>query len=179
MAPFTKQIKKNCIQKILSLFVLLFFINGVVFSQSIQREVFSSAGNYNSTTTFSLQSNIGELMSSTFTNTTAVLSQGFVQSDQLFTNLASIDFSLVYGNAFPNPVADNLSIEFYALDCSDVVIEVYDILGKMQILETSNGFLNEKYRCDLNFNKITSGIYFVRVSSLKNNYSQIFKVTKA
>jgi hypothetical protein len=149
-----------------------------MFSQSIQRFAFSTSGS-NGFGPSSIQSNIGELMVNTYSNASNFLSQGFVQNDQLSINVNTVGFNVIHGNAFPNPVSENLTVELNALDCSDVIIEVYDIMGKQQLAETKMSVNNGKHNYELNFGSIVSGIYFVRVFSAKNQFSQVFKVTKA
>lgn len=148
-----------------------------VFSQSIERYVFTSAGS-NRSGPSSIQSNFGELMINTYSNSSNILTQGFVQNDQLTINVYSAAPNVLEVKVFPNPVISNLTVEFNAIYCADIAIEVYNALGEKQIYESNYSFLNEKYLCDLNFDKIMSGIYFVRMSSVKNQFNKVFKITK-
>ena len=178
MYSITEVIKNTCIQKVLAFCTMFFLLQITAFSQSIQREVFSSAGNFNSTASFSLQSNIGELMVETYTNSSNILSEGFDQNDPLPLGVNAIDFKIIDGRAFPNPVVSALNIELNIVESSDVLIEVLDVLGKKQSVPLQVFSLNGKSYYELNLENINAGVYFVKITGSKNQFNQTFKITK-
>jgi hypothetical protein len=78
---------------------------------------------------------------------------------------------------YPNPVSDQLNIEFYLPENSKVTIEVYDIVGRKSITimeETElSGFQNIEWNIASNSEFIfQNGIYFI---NLKTENSSVFK----
>lgn len=69
-------------------------------------------------------------------------------------------FDLKELKAYPNPTLDKLRVE-YSLSID--LVEVYDSVGKLQFTSKPN---SETFEVD--FSKLSSGIYFVNVSSGKN-----------
>ena len=77
-------------------------------------------------------------------------------------------------NVYPNPFNVNINVDFYLKEKSTVSLEVYDLLGeKISVLETAS--LNEgKYHYifgNLQL-KLSPGIYFVKLTSNENVYTQ-------
>ncbi len=157
--------------------IILLFCCTLIFSQSIQRSTsFSSSGSYANIGSLQLQSNIGELMITTYSGTQNMLSQGFVQPDQLILTLSDNNTNTIEAKVFPNPVINRLFIEINTVD--NYTIEVYDVLGKKQIIDVAMGQSGSKQNFELNFEAINSGIYFVRITSLHNQLNKIFKIYK-
>jgi type IX secretion system substrate protein len=147
------------------------------FSQSIQRYAFTSSGS-NMTGSSSIQSNIGELMADTYTGSGFMLSQGFVQNDQLSVNIDNAGFIQLNGNAFPNPVISELTVELNFSDHSDLIAEVSDVLGKKQQMSIRKTSYSGKCNIELDFQSMPPGVYFVRMYSAVNRFNQVFKITK-
>jgi len=66
----------------------------------------------------------------------------------------------------PNPAISNTTFEFIIPTKSEVVIEVYDINGRLMNTLVNDEFLEGKYTIDLNVSDLANGTYFV---SLKSN----------
>ena len=160
-----------------SLIVGLICLSNSIFSQAIQRgTIFSSAGHYGTSSNLQLQSNIGELMTNTFSNQT-ILTQGFVQPEPpivTFTN----NYQNIDGVAYPNPVSSVLYLVLNNIINSELNIEVFDMLGNKQIVEIKNEDFLSKSQYQLHFEKFDSGIYFVRIVSQDNKLNKTFKVNK-
>jgi hypothetical protein len=178
MYGIAKLIGLNCIQKIVSICAMLFFFNVSSFSQSIQREVFSSAGNFNAASSIYLQSNIGELIIETYENSNIIVSQGFEQNDPLPLGLNSSEFNIVEGKVFPNPMFSDLNIVLDFIDTTDLVIEVFDVKGEKQVFNLQKVSLIGKIHYELHFENIGVGLYFVVITGEKNQFNRTFKITK-
>ncbi len=150
----------------------------VTFSQTIQRSsVFGCAGNYSNIGTLQLQSNIGELMADTYAGSQNIFTQGFVQPEVPTATKIEQNVSGQESNVFPNPVIDKLNVQLGITDLSDVKIEVYDVLGKIQVISISNNSDNKK-NYQLDFDQLNSGFYFIRIISVKSQFNKTFKVNK-
>lgn len=156
--------------------VILFFSCTEIFSQSVQRStVFSSAGNYSDLGTLKLQSNIGELMVDTYNNSQNIFAQGFIQPETFIsTIIEQTPDALGDGKVYPNPVNDKLYIQLTLVNKFDVKIEVYDVLGKLQMIDISNS--DKNYELDVE--QLNPGIYFIKISSSDNQFGKIFKINK-
>ncbi len=92
----------------------------------------------------------------------------------------SVDEEIAEFSIFPNPVIDNLNISFVA-NANQSIIEISDIQGNIiyhQIMETSiNNSANLSLRiANLNGNKISSGVYLVKITSGKQTSTEKFVV---
>lgn len=68
-------------------------------------------------------------------------------------------------NIFPNPVSDKLTLESSGELNSQLTIELFDLSGKrLQTLKIKEGRVNQ----EIDMSYLTSGIYFLKVSSLKD-----------
>ena len=155
--------------------IILFLNCADLFSQSLQRySAFSCSGDYSNIGTLQLQSNIGELMADTYIGSQNIFTQGFVQPEAPITTKIKEIVNTGEANIFPNPVSDKLNVQLGLIEVSDIKIEVYDLLGKVQILSISDD--NKNY--ELNFEPLNSGIYFMKISSVKSKFNKIFKINK-
>jgi hypothetical protein len=103
--------------------------------------------------------------------------QGFVQPEPvILTSIPSL--SGMGGNVYPNPVINNLVVQIYFADCSDLKIEVFDVLGKKQLFKREENQFNGYVNYELNFQSFSAGIYFVRVVSERNQFNKTFKINK-
>ncbi len=160
--------------------IVLLHVSVFVFSQNIERSsYFSSTGNYKNSGTLQLQYNIGELMSDSYTGAQNMMTNGFVQPEPSLS--VSVGTVINSGNCvlYPNPVSGNLFVLLELQDYSDVTSEVFDVLGKKQLTEMISNNNKGKYTGELNFEKLSSGIYFVRIISAKNQFNRTFKVSKS
>jgi len=163
------------------LFLLaLFGIQSFAYAQFIERDAyFSAAGHYADIGTLKLQSNIGELMSATYSDLTqSMLTQGFVQPEQPVITGLSPKAPGISASVYPNPVSGTLFIQLNTADPTSVKIEVYDVLGKLLLSQTGNDAKAGQNTYSLDLEKFIPGIYFVRIASSENKFSTSYKVNK-
>jgi hypothetical protein len=70
---------------------------------------------------------------------------------------------------FPVPAQNNITIDFYADQNSDVRLEVYDVIGNLIYSENSE-VTNNYYKNDIDLSGFTDGTYFVKL--FQNNKLQ-------
>ncbi len=158
--------------------IVLFFVSSFLLSQTIQRSSMqSSAGSYGSFGTLEVQSNIGELMFETYSDSQNMLTQGFVQPEPFLTTTI-IESSSFQAKIFPNPVSDYLFVEFDKFYGEELIIEIYDILGKKLLINQTNRSTPSASKLELNFQNLSSGFYFLRMTSSKNKIVNTFKISK-
>ena len=74
---------------------------------------------------------------------------------------------------FPNPVADDIGIQFFSSNNETVIIEVYDVVGKL-IASISSAVLEGDNLFTLNIPAIASGIYMLNVKTKSKFISKKF-----
>ena len=166
------------ISKIVYFLIIFLSFDCNLFSQNIERFVFSSAGNSNAISSLILQSNIGELQIGTFSNSSYLLTQGFLQNNPVSVGLNDSELEPIVSNFFPNPVSSDLYIEFIDAGLNDFVVEVFDILGSEQKKTFEMNVLDRKLIFHFNLTNYNSGLYFVKIGSSKKEYNKTFKITK-
>ena len=161
-----------------SITIILLTLSLQVFSQSIQRGTdFSSAAHYGTTTNLQVQSNIGELIVNTI-GTQTLLTQGFVQPEPPVVTSSNNYNTTFEGVAYPNPVTNNLYVDLNCDSNNDITIEVFDILGNLQIIDIVKTTFLGKSHFEFNCKNLDSGVYFVRINSQKNQLNKTFKINK-
>lgn len=76
---------------------------------------------------------------------------------------------------FPNPVNDKLSLTYFLSQTSEVKIDLYDMLGSKIANIISERQSSGKHDSQYNFDQLSNGIYFLKLSS--GDASQIIRFT--
>ncbi len=158
---------------------LLFICTYTLFSQSVEPTVYSSNGGSFIIPQGSIAWTIGEPISETYTTTTNVATMGFHQPVGLLTGLAEETAGNSSILLYPNPVADELNLNFTGLKDGSYTIVIYDAQGKLiytgqKELSTSNSQSEI-----IKLTEAANGNYFISIVSTKNNYSKSIKFIKS
>ena len=137
--------------------------------QSISQQVINFNGGFGANANNSITWSVGEMATQTFTTSSNILTEGFLQPDTSVTTY----INPIFANAgqisvYPNPVRDILNIR-----ADNIIIEkaaMYDMLGK-PVLELSN-------TKTIPVATLAKGMYLLYVKDDAGNTVQIFKVTK-
>lgn len=147
-------------------------------SQSIERYVFSTSGSEGTDGSLIIGSNIGELMSESYIDASAILTQGFIQPEgDLFTIIENY-WNDATASVFPNPFAGSLFVELKLAICDDLEVRVTNILGQTVYPLIKKNISGNECNMELSFDSYKSGLYFIKVESVKNGYRKTFKVSK-
>jgi hypothetical protein len=143
-------------------------------AQSFTPDVIGSAGTYVASVSGSMSWTIGEVMTETYSSGGNSFTQGFQQPDT--TGILSVrDFPMENISIYPNPVADNLTIDF-ANAPGDHVICIYDMTGQLISQETiSYG----AQRMEISFGGYANGFYLLKILNMKSNVISSYKINKA
>ncbi len=146
-----------------TLLILLFPI--IVYSQSIERQVISSVGNYVENINGSLSYTIGEPVMILGSNGSNALTQGFQQPNVVLTTTNGSDCSFFF---YPNPMKDIMSIKSTVTEKS---FEIFDVIGR------SYGFFT-KVNNEIDVSFLSGGMYFIRVNcdTQKAQYHKFIKL---
>lgn len=150
----------------------------LVLAQSVQLSptVIASAGNYSEAGNISLSWTLGEVAVTTLSQGDLVLTQGFQQSFLTEVGFA-MDPILWKIIAYPNPVNDELRIQFDVPDPTDFLVEIQDVTGRL--------LSQEQYKqvfpgdvIPVNMSSYKEGMYFFRISTNDRKQVRVISITK-
>lgn len=116
---------------------------------------------------------VGQLVYTTNTGSTGNVAQGVQQSYAISTvgiKETTLNISLT---AFPNPTADNLTLQISDYNNEKLSYQLLDMLGK----QLSNGQITAQ-QIQINMNSLPPATYFVNVVNQENKKVQSFKIIK-
>lgn len=165
-------------KKIIPLVISFFFSFQLASSQGIELSptVIASAGNYSEAGGISLSWTLGELAVTMLEQGDIVLTQGFQQSflKDVGFGLHPINWQIA---AYPNPVVDNLRIQFDMPETRDFIIEIQDIHGRVisqqQHLQVLSGNV-----ITVEMSSYSYGVYLFRISTTDRQQSRVLGITK-
>lgn len=118
----------------------------------------------------------------TTTNGSVILTQGVLQPfvDKDLQSIPIMGFTKEEVKVYPIPVNTLLQFDLYSRDTGNVVIQLYDLLGR------TLGLRNFQYNTlpmnqQINFAKYASGTYFLRISLYSNGFlkkNSVYKIIK-
>jgi hypothetical protein len=169
-------LKNIKIMKMKYLIILLaIFMATNCLSQSISRQVIGSAGADMSNSDATLSWTIGEPVIESFSADDYILFQGFhigplsaQISDNLSENFTSFDVTF-----YPNPVNDQLVIEFDELREKNSILQLFSITGKMII---SKKLSARSRRETINLSSFNSGTYFFKI--IHDKKEEVYTIIK-
>lgn len=135
-------------------FIILFTIN--LFSQ----DVISSQGDSYTDSSASIDFTIGEVVTSTVSNSERSLTQGFHQTNWSFVSIEN-HVPSYEAIVFPNPTEDFLNIK--AISFKNVNYSLFDEMGKLVF----NGTLYSE-KTSLDVSKLHTGLYSLVLNSPEN-----------
>ena len=158
--------------------VLLFLIcSPSLQAQFLSPQAVSSGGGYSEGTGLSLSYTIGEIAVQTLTGSSLVLTQGFQQPSNLGTFVQKGLYPDWQVKTWPNPVARDLFMQFGPGIQTDLILETYDLTGKLHIVRKIEAPLNSHpYTLDLSH--LNQGIYFLNIRTVDYSVQRIVKIQK-
>ena len=164
-------------------FLTLFLLGSAYsgYSQvSLSQSVISSTGNFYSTSSSNYSYTAGEVVVSTQSSGSFVFTQGFHQPSfvSTSTNIQEYADANLSVSIFPNPTADNISIEITSEKEIDLNIEIVDMLGKVvgKVKQLDQFIGHSVYQCELG--GFSSGLYFIKISSTNDQFNKTIRVQK-
>lgn len=137
-----------------------------------QHHVFSSSGNHFVNSTINVSWTIGEVFTESLFKSEYALNLGFQQ------NLTKIESGLIEHNnlslrLYPNPIVEKLTVETNNLFESGSSWLLVDLQGRAILSD-----LISETIFTIDFDNLTSGIYFLKIISPDKRLSSINKITK-
>ena len=116
---------------------------------------------------------VGQVVYTTNTSISGTVSQGVQQPFEIFSigiNETGLNISLL---VFPNPTADNLTLQVSDYNSEKLSYQVFDLQGKL----LKNGQI-ETQQTQINTGNLASATYFIHVLNKENKKVQSFKIIK-
>ncbi len=173
---FEEILKK--MKRYIAFFAAIVFTTQIAFNQGIELSptVIASAGNYSEAGGISLSWTLGEIAVTTLQQGDLILTQGFQQSYLLpdGIDLDPIDWQII---AYPNPVKDELKIQFNVLEPTHFWVEIQDVTGRIlsqkQYKEIHPGDI-----IPISMSSYRYGVYFFRVYTPDRQQMRVISIRK-
>ena len=139
-------------------------------SFSVAQQLVSTAGTSMSNSSLTVEYSIGEIVTTTLTGTTQVLTQGLLQPTYAITTVTNELFDAQFSlRCYPNPVVNELVVETDFKDFRKA--SLYSIDGKLM---SQRVFDYQSIRV----NELPIGSYILILTDEKNLYSKTIKISK-
>jgi len=153
---------------------ILLLATGLLWACSAQAQESANASGGNATGSGgTVAYSVGQVVYTTNTNTFGTVSQGVQQSYEIFTvgiNETELYISL---SVFPNPTADNLTLQINDYNNEKLSYQLFDMQGKL----LNNGQVTAQ-QTQINTASLPSATYFINVVNQENKKVQSFKIIK-
>ena len=149
----------------------------IISAQSVSPEVISSSGDYFEGPNASLSWTLGEIATETYTAGNVILTQGFQQPFTLGTSInlnTTVDWNI---KAYPNPVEDELKIQFDLNQTDNFWIEVQDVTGRtMDIKQYNDIHSGDIIQVDMTHYQY--GVYFFKIFTPDKKQMRVLSIRK-
>ena len=151
--------------------LLIFFFAASAHSQ----EVIGGAGSYGENNGYSLAWTLGETVIETASDpdNSTYLTQGFHQGSFVITYVGEKDEPELDVNIYPNPVAEQLTIDIRGDYAQDLEYEIYDLSGK----SVFSGRLSDPTN-RVNMNRLANAQYILLIKSQSTQFKETYKLQK-
>ena len=155
--------------------VLLLPVN--ILAQMASPHVLSSAGDQFENVSTSISYTVGETNIITLTAGDFVLLQGFQQPGDEATSIPDMEEMKLKLRTWPNPVKDLLYLQIDSEVSTDLVVEIFDILGRIQHISKFESPLQpDPYSIDMSEDR--SGMYILKIRAADRSVSEVIRIRK-
>lgn len=172
-----KMIINRSLNNRMLIFIIVGLMPTVLLAQiELMPSVLSSSGGYGENEDFSISWTIGELAITTVEGENLVLTQGFQQPLNIGTSIRKDEITWNI-SVFPNPVQDELNIQFDISESKDFLLEIQDVTGRIFMQEPYNN-MNSGDLVIINTSEFVSGVYFLRILTTDFKQNKVFNLIK-
>jgi len=158
--------------------IILLMLTCSLSAQSLSPFVLSPAGSFNSGGGYSLSQTTGEMtMVETFSNGSAILTQGIQQPAVVAVSVPELQNSPISLELFPNPGQGYFQLDIKVHNASTMRTRVIDVFGRL-VLSVPERRIDESFRQVLDLSGKSDGTYMVQVILFDDTESEIFHQTK-
>jgi hypothetical protein len=153
-------------------FILITLLFTLAVSAQVKQEVIASAGGFNVNGNLSISWTLGETIVPTFTNGNLTLTHGF-QQQLIITSVEEKLEDVVKVAVYPNPVSDNVNINFNVPLDGEVRVFILNSQGKLVKTDIMEENIVEK---QINLQDFPAGVYYLKLT--KGKLTNVYKVVK-
>lgn len=157
------------------LIILCFGVSVCVHSQSISPEAILPAAGNLSNSHAQISWTLGDFETETYSKESVTLTQGFLQSNLVVTNVINIknDNNLIDLKVFPNPVSDYLNLQYVATKKVAMVFYLYNLNGSLIYSKNADASIFSE---TIDFTVFESGVYVLKAVSKDGTFAKTFKL---
>ena len=156
--------------RIVPFIALLFF-----FYSAKSQETIGSAGKNDKVSKAQVSWNIGETIVTSGKTSTGSVTQGYEQSGFTITSIELVnETSKIKARVYPNPVVNDLYIEFSDLEDKTIVLKIFDAQGKLVFETTTNQNLTQR-----DLSAYSGSQYHLTLQSKDNSFFEKFSLIKS
>ncbi len=137
------------------------------------QSVVASAGAFTAFSAGSVAWTLGEVITDTYSSANNFFTQGFNQPDTAFVTAVPNSSSTTV-SIYPNPVAENLVVDFSTVS-GKYLVEVLDMQGQILRKEFTAA---DKKQLQISFSEYADGIYLLSIINTENNSRNSYKINK-
>lgn len=147
-------------------------------SQSIERSVIASAGNYFSSPGLSVSWTLGEAVTGTSSSPTLILDQGFQQTSNKIVGLINYQSDISF-EVYPNPSSDQVFIKMNAGKAKKMHYSVYTVYGQQTpVVQKSIQVPEGVSETRIDFSSLASGNYLLLLRSEDGKQAEGIRIVK-
>ncbi len=148
--------------KKLIMFLFVVALSKYATSQTLSPEVISSSGSSMSDGTTTLDWTLGETVTSTLDNGTAISTQGFHQPNLIVTSIGNSTANNTVV-VFPNPTIDAVQLQFTEIQ-KNTVVELFSVEGKLLQMQMVNSM-----NAEFNVSTYAAGTYYFKINGTQTH----------
>jgi hypothetical protein len=157
--------------QLISVFLSITYVN----AQTVSPTVIATDGGYSQTVNGSIAWTIGEPVSETYVTTANITTMGFMQPELVMATLVNEEKKSNGIIVFPNPVKDDLKINFSGIENGLYSLELRDVLGKL-IYQKEENITADYNHVNIKLTELTVANYFLIVKN--KNFNTTIKINK-
>ncbi len=163
---------------LLLLLFLLSFLSKPGYGQIIERQLISTAGNLSNSANLQVSATSGEIVVSTESSGTIILTQGFQQPAlEDFVGTINIDNLKLDISISPNPTISTINLIIKSPNHANLKMETLDLTGKRVFPMQTISFTGETKKT-LDFSQLPSNTYLLLFKDKNGNAVKAFKIIK-
>lgn len=155
----------------------LLLSTGLLYAQSIERQVIGSSGGYSSTATASVSSTVGETVIATGTSGSFVITQGFQQPDNTTTGVKKTEITVDY-KLYPNPAQNSIMLSLKAATNVSLNFYIYDAVGRLVHKLENDAKQTNSYEHSFDIASYSPGNYLLKIRAADGKLAETIPFTK-
>lgn len=160
-----------------NLLPILTFCTSAAFmnAQTVTPTVISNDGGYSSTSQGSIAWTIGEPVGDTYTASSNMTTMGFHQPEMELVNMINEQTDDNAILVYPNPVKEDLQIDFSEIQKGDYKLDIVDAIGKL-IHASDARITDNSTHVRIKINEVAAGTYFLVIKG--KEFNKTVKINK-